>query len=231
MGRPRARTGAGLPDRGDAIAEDRDGAADEVVGARAGVGVTTGTELRHDPLVERLADGLARLPRRQLAALAAHLPVDEAVVGAGERGRDLADRAPDEATLATLEVRNLLRVMAGWRELEARSLPGPMVQATWRTTRQRLRQLRQERRLLGIAIPLRRELYYPAWQFAPDGAPLPGLPRLLAAAEEAGLDPVSLDALMTNPAAGDGEAPAERLRRGEEETVLALVRAALAHGA
>ncbi len=205
---------------------DRGESADEAGQIAARTGVVLEPTARHDPLVERLVDGLARLPRGQLATLAAHLPVHEGSAGAAER-----DREPDEATLATLEVRNLLRVMAGWRELEERSLPGPVVQAAWRTTRQRLRQLRQERRLLGIAIPLRRELYYPAWQFAPDGAPLPSLPRLLAAAEEAGLDPVSLDALMTNPAAGDGVAPAERLRRGEEGTVLALVRAALAHGA
>lgn len=217
MNRRRTRAGDEAADEAAQVAVG------EVVGARAGAAMAP---TRHDPLVERLVDGLARLPRGQLATLAAHLPVHEGAASAAERERERG-----LAGLATLEVRNLLRVMEGWRELEERSLPGPVVQAAWRTTRQRLRQLRQERRLLGIAIPLRRELYYPAWQFAPDGAPLPSLPRLLAAAEEAELDPVGLDALMTNPAAGDGVAPAERLRRGEEETVLALVRAALAHGA
>ena len=215
------------PERGETTHETGQVAVDNGAGANAGVG--TEPTARRDPLVTRLVNGLARLPRGHLAALAAHLPVHEG--GEGSAGASEGDGQPDEATLATLEVRNLLRVMAGWRELEERSLPGPVVQAAWRTTRQRLRQLRREGRLLGIAVPLRRELYYPAWQFAPDGAPLPSLPRLLAAAAEAGLDPVSLDALMTNPAAGDGVAPAERLRRGEEEPVLALVRAALAHGA
>lgn len=153
--------------------------------------------------------------------------------------RQLREAAPpsgppdtaDGATLAELELRNLLRVFAGWRRLEERSLSGPQLQRQTGLTRQRLQQLRAEGKLLGLRVPLRRELYYPAWQFAADGAPLPALPRLLAVADEARLDPAALDALMTNPRASEGPVPAELLRRGAEGEVFALVRAAAAQGA
>ncbi len=79
-------------------------------------------------------------------------------------------------------------------------------------------------------MPLRREFYYPAWQFVADGVPLAVLPRLLDAAAEARLEPVALDAFMTSPHPGGGVTPAERLRRGEDELVLALVRAAADNG-
>jgi hypothetical protein len=84
-------------------------------------------------------------------------------------------------------------------------------------------------------LPIRREVYYPLWQFDREGKPLGSMPRLIEAADEAGVSALALDALMTNPEAVDvgGETPAELLRSGDptaEEYVLGLVRAGLSGG-
>ena len=118
-----------------------------------------------------------------------------------------------------------------WKRVEERSLPGPRLQRQLGVTRQRLQQLRAEHKLLGLRLPLRRELYYPTWQFGADGAPSPAMPRLLAAAEEAQLSALDLDAFMTSERAGDGVPPAALLRQQSLDQVLGLVRAASSHGA
>lgn len=61
-------------------------------------------------------------------------------------------------------------------------------------SRQRLGQLRKEKRLLGLRLPIRREVYYPLWQFGEDGRPLGILPRLMEASEESGMGTLALDA-------------------------------------
>ena len=137
----------------------------------------------------------------------------------------------DEETLAELELRNALRVFAHSRQIEKRCVAGPRLQRELGVSRQRLQQLRAEKKLLGLRIPLRRELYYPIWQFAADGSPLPSLPRLLAAAEEVRLSAADLDGLMVSESAGDGTSPAELLRLGRDEEVLGIIRVALTHGA
>ncbi|HEY8743499.1 MAG TPA: hypothetical protein VIU62_10385 [Chloroflexota bacterium] len=135
------------------------------------------------------------------------------------------------ATLEELELRNVLRVFASWRRLAQRCLSASLLERQLGVSRQRLQQLRGERKLLGLRLPLRRELYYPVWQFTAAGVPHPLLPRLLHAAEEAHLAPLELDAMMTSTAAGDGVAPAELLRRGDTEQVFAIVGAALSGAA
>lgn len=153
----------------------------------------------------------------------------------GKLRRDREDeRRPD--SLDELEVRNKLRVFARYREIEERSLSGPGLGERLGVSRQRLGQLRKEKRLLGLRLPIHREVYYPLWQFGEDGRPLGVLPRLIEASEEARMGALALDALMTNPAAVDagGETPAELLRSGDpeaEEYVLGLVLAALSGGA
>lgn len=151
------------------------------------------------------------------------------------------DREDEEHTpsLGELEARNKLRVFARYREIEERSLSGPELQERLGVSRQRLGQLRKEKKLLGVRLPIHREIYYPLWQFGEDGRPLGVLPRLIEAAEEAGVGALALDALMTNPAAvegeaSDGETPADLLRSGDpeaEEYVFGVVRAALSGGA
>ena len=141
-------------------------------------------------------------------------------------------------SLEELEVRNKLRVFARYREIEERSLSGSELRERLGVSRQRLGQLRKENRLLGVKLPIHREVYYPLWQFGEDGRPLEALPHLIEAAEEAGMGALALDALMTNPGAVESEAsgdtPAELLRSDEpeaEEYVLGVVRAALSGGA
>lgn len=136
----------------------------------------------------------------------------------------------DERLLRELEAENLLRVYAGYREIENRSVPGEELRRRLGVSRQRLEQLRHRRRLLGIRLPFRKSYYYPVWQFDEEGRPLASLPRVLEAAEEAGMAAEDLDAFMTNAAVGEGNAPHELLKAGEEELVLSWIGAALAHG-
>ena len=145
-------------------------------------------------------------------------------------GTDGPATASDDL-LAELERRNQLRVAAHWQCVESRSLSSAELEKRLGVTPQRLEQLRAERKVIGLHLPQRREVYYPLWQFAEDGRPLPVLPRLLDAAAEAHIDPLALDALMTSEAAGDGISPAGLLHRHQDDSVLALVRAAFAHGA
>jgi hypothetical protein len=134
-----------------------------------------------------------------------------------------------------LEARNKLRVFARYRGIEVRSLPGSELRERLGVSRQRLGQLRKEKKLLGLRLPIRREVYYPLWQFDGEGEPLGIMPRLIEAAEEAGVSALALDALMTNPDTVDArrETPAGLLGSGDpaaEDYVLGLVRAALSGG-
>lgn len=143
-------------------------------------------------------------------------------------GRDNASPRiadPDEQ-LADLERQNVLRVFDGWQELLARSVGGPEVAKRLGVSRQRLNTLRREDRLLGLKVPIRRELHHPVWQFGEDGQPLPAMPQLLMAAREAGLHPRDLDALMVSADAGEGKTLIEHLRTGNEAYVLGVIRAA-----
>jgi hypothetical protein len=169
----------------------------------------------------QFADLLQMLPADQLLLIERRLRETRPVSSEPLRG--------DSAAVANLEVRNLLRVWAGWKEFVARSVPGSVLQERLGISRQRLGQLRAEGRLLGIAVPGQRELYYPAWQFGPDGAPLPALARVIRSAADAELGPETLDAVMVAPGIG-GLSPADRLKVGDEARVLDDVRAAVALG-
>lgn len=115
------------------------------------------------------------------------------------------DEGREQEELAELEARNRLRVFARYREVERRSFPGSVLQGRLGVSRQRLGQLRVEKKLLGLRLPIHREVYYPAWQFDEEGGPLEAMPRLIAAAEDSGLGALALDALMTNSGAVDAE--------------------------
>ena len=140
-------------------------------------------------------------------------------------------------SLDDLEARNRLRVFARYRGIEERSLSGSGLQEQLGVSRQRLGQLRKEKKLLGVRLPIHREVHYPLWQFGEDGRPLGSLPRLIEAAQEAGMGELALDSLMTNPVAVDAgvdQTPADLLRSGDpeaEEYILGVVRAALSGGA
>ena len=103
---------------------------------------------------------------------------------------------------------------------------------SWLSTRlgigtQRLDAMRRAGELLGVRRPGRQDYLYPAWQFAPDGKPLPVLPRVVAAGREAGLSDERLYTVLTSRAGISGrERLVDALRDGREEYVLSVVRAA-----
>lgn len=197
-----------------------------------------------DPEVEK---SFLELPRGEREALSGAISGVARVLLDGSSSDIVAlenklrrDRGDERGTdsLDELEVRNKLRVFARYREIEERSLPGSELRERLGVSRQRLGQLRKENKLLGVKLPIHREVYYPLWQFGEDGRPLGIMPCLIEASEEAGMGALALDALMTNPSAVEsgagGETPAELLRSSDaeaEEYVLGVVRAALSGGA
>lgn len=195
-----------------------------------------------DPEIEK---SFLELPRGEQEALSGAIS-GVARVLLGGSSEDIAalenelrrGRENDSASLEELEVRNKLRVFARYREIEERSLSGTELRERLGASRQRLGQLRKEERLLGARLPIRREVYYPLWQFGEDGRPLEAMPRLIEASAEVGLGALALDSLMTNPGAVESETGgatlADLLRSGDpeaEEYVLGAVRAALSGGA
>lgn len=134
--------------------------------------------------------------------------------------------------LRKLELGNLLRLWARYREVQSRSLSGRELRAKLGgISRQRLEQLRDQKKLLGLKLPFRQAYYYPSWQFDPEtGETLPELDRLLSASQEAGMGPVALDGFMTSRSAGEDDSlPYEVYRSSSEgrERVLSYVDAAL----
>lgn len=109
------------------------------------------------------------------------------------------------------------------------SLRSGQVQVLLGVSRQRLQQLRDEDRLLGLTtMGAARAFLYPRWQFGSDGAPLPEVRDLIAAAREVRMDGLQLHALLTREPSGiEAVAPIEWLGRdGGRERLLAYVRAA-----
>ncbi len=184
---------------------------------------------------EQAGVGSARSPQRQNSA-AESLSIDlvATIAGAGlalvETKASMRDPAAVDADtaqqLVDLERENVLRVFDGWQEVLARSIGGPELAKRLGVSRQRLNMLRREDRLLGLKVPIRRELHYPVWQFREDGQPLAILPRLLEVAREAELHPRDLDALMVSADAGEGKPLVEHLRAADEAYVLRVIRAA-----
>jgi len=98
-------------------------------------------------------------------------------------------------------------------------------------SRQQLKHLRDAHKLVAMQLPLRRGFVYPAWQFDPEsGEPLPGIPQILAAAQDAKLTTLGLHLLMVSSAAEDDATPADWLAAGKQDDVVTLVSAANAHG-
>lgn len=190
----------------------------------------TEKSFRERPKAER--EMLIGTIRRITHVLLEGSPAD--IVALEDKLRQGQERRSD--SIDELEARNKLRVFARYRRIEERSLSGSELRERLGVSRQRLGQLRGEKKLLGLRLPIRREVYYPLWQFDVEGKPLGIMPRLIEAAEEAGVSALALDALMTNPEAvyASGETPAELLRSGDpaaEEYILGVVRAALSGGA
>ena len=193
-----------------------------------------------DPEVEKRFRGLPRGEREALTSVIsgiARVLMGGSAAEISALGENLRRSEQPTDSLEELEARNKLRVFARYREIEERSLSGSALQGQLGVSRQRLGQIRKEKKLLGVRLPVHREVHYPLWQFGEDGRSLGALPRLIEAAEEAGMGALTLDALVTNPAAvdaRDGRTPGDLLRSGDpeaEEYVLGVVRASLSGGA
>ena len=109
--------------------------------------------------------------------------------------------------------------------LLAESLSG-----SWLSTRlgigtQRLDAMRRSGELLGVRRAGGQDYLYPAWQFDPDGTPLPVVARLIEAARANGISDDRLYEVLTSRAGLSGTGRlADALREGREEYVLGIVR-------
>jgi hypothetical protein len=101
---------------------------------------------------------------------------------------------------------------------------------SWLSTRlglgtHRLDAMRRAGELLGVRRPGGQDFLYPAWQFAPDGKPLPVIGRLVQAGRDAGLSDERLyEVLAARTGIAGGARLADALREGRDEYVLSVVR-------
>ena len=120
---------------------------------------------------------------------------------------------------------NVVPVNVVQARLLAESLSG-----SWLSTRlgigtQRLDAMRRSGELLGVRRAGGQDYLYPAWQFDPDGAPLPVVARLIEAARTNGISDDRLYEVLTSRAGLSGTGRlADALREGREEYVLGIVR-------
>jgi hypothetical protein len=101
---------------------------------------------------------------------------------------------------------------------------------SWLSTRlgvgtHRLDAMRRSGELLGVRRPGGQDYLYPAWQFAPDGKPLPVITRLVHAGRDAGMTDDRLYQVLVARTGISGDARlADALRDGKDEYVLSIVR-------
>jgi hypothetical protein len=110
--------------------------------------------------------------------------------------------------------------------LAEESLSGSWLSSRLGVGTQRLDAMRRGGELLGVRRPGGYDYLYPAWQFGPDGAPLPVIPRLVHAARGAGLSDERLYEILSARTGISGDARlADAIREGKDEYVLSVVRA------
>ena len=101
---------------------------------------------------------------------------------------------------------------------------------SWLSTRlgvgtQRIDAMRRAGELLGVRRSGRHDFLYPAWQFAPDGKPLPGIERIVKEARAAGMSDGRLyEVLAARTGIAGDERLADAVRAGRDEYVLSVVR-------
>jgi hypothetical protein len=111
--------------------------------------------------------------------------------------------------------------------LEEESLSGSWLSTRLGVGTHRLDAMRRGGELLGVRRPGGNEYLYPAWQFAPDGTPLPVMQRLVQAARGKGLSDERLYELLAARSGISGEERlADALRHGRDEYVVSVVRGA-----
>ena len=125
--------------------------------------------------------------------------------------------------LPSLEASGRLQVLALHRRVEEESLSVAELEAAG-IQRQRLKQLRDQDRLLGIKLPFQRGFLYPRWQFGDDLRPKSFLPDLLKVAREEEIDALGVHLVMTNPTAGGGKTPLELCEQSRLDLALHALR-------
>ena len=109
--------------------------------------------------------------------------------------------------------------------LQQESLSGSWLSTRLGVGTHRLDAMRRAGELLGVRRRGGHEYLYPAWQFSPDGRPLPVISRLVPAARAAGLSDERLYEVMVSRAGISGdETLADALRAGRDEYVLGVIR-------
>jgi hypothetical protein len=133
-------------------------------------------------------------------------------------------------SLAELEKLNAATRFEQWRQAIRESFSTAELEEKFGVSRQRLEQLRKQRKLFGVQPPFERSFSYPAWQFDDDGRPRDLVPTLLEAAEEARIDALSLHRLMVSETATPRGPLLLALKEGEDAYVLDVVRTSGAQG-
>jgi hypothetical protein len=136
----------------------------------------------------------------------------------------------DGPSLAELEKLNAETRFEQWRQAIRESFSTSELEEKFGVTRQRLEQLRRQRKLFGVRPPFERGFFYPAWQFDEDGRPRDLVPSVLEAADEARLDALSLHRLMVSDAATPRGPLLLALKESADEYALDVIRSAGAQG-
>ena len=120
---------------------------------------------------------------------------------------------------------NVVPVNVVQARLLAESLSGSWLSSRLGIGTQRLDAMRRSGELLGVRRAGGQDYLYPAWQFDPDGTPLPVVARLIEAARANGISDDRLYEVLTSRAGLSGTGRlADALREGREEYVLGIVR-------
>jgi hypothetical protein len=110
-------------------------------------------------------------------------------------------------------------------DLIQESLSGSWLSSRLGVGTRRLDAMRRAGELLGVRRPGGADFLYPAWQFAPDGKPLPVIERLVRAGRGAGLSDERLYEVLAARTGISGEGRlADAVRQGKDEYVLSVVR-------
>lgn len=155
----------------------------------------------YERALELLARSLLQEPPRIVAAL-------------------VGEYSPEVGTIAA---RNRSRLELLAQRVREQSVRGSELGRELGVSRQRLAQLRDSDRLLGVQPPLATEFWYPRWQFRQNWEPHPLLRQLLGTAREAKMTPLQLHIFLTNPEAGIDGRPLVELLDSDPEQALEVV--------
>ena len=124
-------------------------------------------------------------------------------------------------------------MIRAWSKRPEESLSGSWLSSRLGVGTQRLDAMRRAGELLGVRRPGGHDYLYPAWQFAPDGKPLPVVHRLVATGRGAGMSDERLYEVLDESCRALRRRPdrlADALRDGRTTTSLGSFARRLGHG-